>query len=373
MLDPEIEPSVGAEPPPPPRRRSRRTWLAGTAVLAIGAVGGGYALQSGENGVPQAASTLPTVPTIRTTMTSTAEVDGTLGYADAYRVLGSGIGRITWLPEPGDVIKRGRPVYEMDGRKVPLFYGSKPFWRDLQQGTSKGFDVLELERNLKALGYGDDLTVDRSFTWATAQAVRDWQDGLGVTETGALTLGDVVVQPGELRVTKLQAVPGGPATGTVLTASGTRRQVTVNLPVAQQLIAEVGTKVRVTLPGGKTTAGHISSIGTVASASSTTSQSQTGEGTENATIPIYITLDKANALSGSPVTVGFTSTEHKDVLAVPINALLAVADGKYTVNVVDASGLVRSVPVELGIFDGDNVEVSGAGLTAGIKVQVPKS
>jgi multidrug efflux pump subunit AcrA (membrane-fusion protein) len=133
--------------------------------------------------------------------------------------------------------------------------------------------------------------------------------------------------------------------------------------------------MQVTLPGGKTTTGHISSVGTVATAGSANAQSQTGQGTENATIPIYITLDKpgsAGNLEGAPVTVGFSSAEHKNVLGVPINALLASAEGNYSVNVVNSAGAVQSVQVKLGVFDGDNVEVTGD-LTPGMKVQVPRS
>ncbi|MDX6433959.1 MAG: hypothetical protein QOE54_6325 [Streptosporangiaceae bacterium] len=375
MLDSEIETPVRDEAPPPRRRRGLRALLAGTAVLAIGAAGAVYALQGGKNKTTQTTSALPTATVTRTNMTNTIEVDGTLSYADSYTVLAGGTGRITWLPKAGDVIRRGKRVYGVDGHSVPLFYGSTPFWRDLQNGMSKGYDVLELERNLAALGYGGDLTVDRTFSWATAAAIKDWQDDLGVTKTGVLKPGDLVMQPGEIRVTKLQVVPGAPATGTVLTASGTERRVTVKLPVSQHDIAKKGAKVRVTLPGGKTTTGHISSVGTVATAGSTNAQSQTGQGTENATIPVYITLEKpdsAGNLEGAPATVGFTSTEHKNVLGVPINALLASAEGNYSVNVVDSAGAVHSVQVKLGVFDGDNVEVTGD-LTPGMKVQVPRS
>jgi multidrug efflux pump subunit AcrA (membrane-fusion protein) len=151
--------------------------------------------------------------------------------------------------------------------------------------------------------------------------------------------------------------------------------VTVSLPVSQEEIATKGAWVQVKLPGGKTTIGHISSVGKVATAGKTNAQSQTGEGTQTATIPVYISLDKsadAGALDGAPATVGFISDLHKDVLSVPIDALCATADGSYSVNVVDSAGKVTSVPVKLGIFDGDNVEVTG-NLTAGAKVQVPKS
>ncbi|WP_344594268.1 efflux RND transporter periplasmic adaptor subunit [Actinomadura vinacea] len=344
-------------------------------ALAAAAAGGVWALQDSPSTPAQNASALPTATVARTDMVSTADVDGTLSFAGRYTVLAAGGGRITWLPRTGGVIERGERVYGVNGHGVPLFYGSTPFWRDLKPEMSDGRDVLELERNLVALGYGSGLAVDRSFTSATAQAVKAWQKDLGVKRTGAVKPGDVVMQPSAIRVTKVEAITGAAAGGTVLTASGTKRRISVKLPVSEQNLARKGAEVRVTLPGGKTATGRISSVGSVATAGSANSQSQTGDGTQNATIPVHIALDGTNGagiLDGGPATVGFTSTEHKDVLAVPINALLAAADGSYKVNVVDAAGNVRPVPVKLGIFDGDAVEVGGD-LDAGMKVQVPRS
>ncbi|GLZ14911.1 peptidoglycan-binding protein [Actinomadura sp. NBRC 104425] len=378
MLDSELDNPLTDKktvPPPRPRRRRGRALLGGTAVLAIGAAGAAYALNDGGGSKTPATSALPTATVVRTNLTTTANVDGTLGYAGEHTVLADGGKRITWLPREGAVIRRGEQVYGVDGRRVPLFYGKMPFWRTLHSGVSNGYDVLVLERNLKALGFGDGMTVDRDFTYATQQAIEEWQDDIGVPQTGVVKVGDVVVQPDAIRVTKVKAVLGARASGTVLTASGTRREVTVNLPVGQQGMAVKGAKVDVTLPGGKKATGRITSVGTVATAGSTGSSTQTGQSTETATIPVFITLDKSGSvgnLDNAPVTVAFASAERRNVLAVPITALLASGDGDYSVNVVDASGAVRSVPVRLGIFDDDMVEVSGA-LSPGMKVQVPKS
>ncbi|OLT25350.1 hypothetical protein BJF79_44345 [Actinomadura sp. CNU-125] len=334
-----------------------------------------YAVRD-DGGTPaRAASTPPTAAVTRADMVDTTEVDGTLGYSGGYTVLGQGGGRLTWLPETGAVIERGERVYGRDGEKVPLFYGPTPFWRTLQSGMTDGRDVLELERNLDALGYNDHMTVDRDFTYATTTAIMAWQKDLGLDQTGTVGVGDVVMMRGAIRVEEVDAVLGDNAGGKVLTASSTERRITVDVPVADQNMIRDGAGVRVTLPGGATVEGKISSIGSVATAGDTDSQAQTGQGTANATIPVYIALDDENGeklLDGAPVTVGFTGTEHKNVLAVPINALLASADGTYKVNVVDAAGKVTPVPVELGVFDGDRVEVSGD-LKAGMKVQVPRS
>jgi peptidoglycan hydrolase-like protein with peptidoglycan-binding domain len=376
---PEPERDPGPEPDEQqlPAGRRRRVWIVvgGVVVLAIGGASAVYVTQDGGGKPARQVSKLPTATVVRTDMVNTTEVDGTMGYAGKRTVLAEGSGRITWLPGVGSVLGRGDRVYGLNGHSVPLFYGSTPLWRELRTGMTDGDDVLVLERNLTALGYGSYLSVDRHFSAATASVVKDWQDDLGVKETGVVKLGDVVVQAGEIRVTKLDAVLGAPASGVVLTASGTERRITVDLPVSDQDLARKGAKVRVKLPGGKTAEGRVSAVGKVADAGDTNSKSQTGEGTQNATVPVYITLTgkrSAASLDGSPATVGFASTEHKNVLAVPVNALLAKANGNYVVKVVNAAGKVRTVPVELGIFQGDKVEVKGA-LSAGMKVQVPSS
>jgi hypothetical protein len=60
---------------------------------------------------------------------------------------------------------------------------------------------------------------------------------------------------------------------------------------------------------------------------------------------------------------------------VPVNALLALAGGGYAVEIVDAAGVHRLVPVSLGLFDDGQglVQVSGSRLRAGQRIVVPAS
>jgi peptidoglycan hydrolase-like protein with peptidoglycan-binding domain len=308
-----------------------------------------------------APSSLPTAPVVRTDLVSRTNVDGTLGYA-AGRPLVGGAGVVTWLPADGRIIRRGQRVYTADGYAVPLIYGRTPLWRALAVGV-KGADVRVIERNLAALGYS--LTVDDRFTWATATAVKAWQRHLGRPRTGRLIPSEAVVEPGPIRVASRTARLGGPASGPLLTVTGTTRQVVVDVPVDQQRLAAKGEKVTVTLPGGKTTTGRVTTIGTVAKAAST---GQTGQGTETATIAVTIVLDHPKAagrLVEAPVTVGFAGSVHKGVLAVPIEALLGQADGTYAVGVAG-----KLVPVEVGLFAGGLVEVTG--VAEGTRVEVPE-
>jgi len=59
-----------------------------------------------------------------------------------------------------------------------------------------------------------------------------------------------------------------------------------------------------------------------------------------------------------------------NVLSVPVEALLALREGGYGVEVVDGA-TTRTVPVETGLFATDRVEVASPDLHEGMHVVVP--
>ena len=62
---------------------------------------------------------------------------------------------------------------------------------------------------------------------------------------------------------------------------------------------------------------------------------------------------------GMPVTVVITTVAAEGVLAVPVEAVLALAEGGYALEVVDGGGATHLVGVELGVFADGMVEVIG--------------
>ncbi|MEU6976680.1 peptidoglycan-binding domain-containing protein [Streptomyces sp. NPDC046371] len=360
---------------PPPRDRGRRGLLIGAAVLVLGAVAaGGVVLSSRTDGpaAPAAGARTGTAAVVRTDLVQSERIDGTLGYAGSYTVTGPrGGGIVTWLPDVGVTIARGQRAYAVDGVAVPLFHGSTPLYRALEEGVDDGPDVRVVKRNLKALGYGDELADDSRFTSGTAEAVRDWQEDRGRERTGKVAPGDVLVEPGPVRVTEIPGIVGAPAEGPLLRLTGTRRVVTVDMPVGRQQLAGRGAAVRVRLPGGKETDGKVSRVGTVARAVASGGPDRQAQGAPGeATVPVEVTLSKpadVGALDGAPVQVDFTSERRDDVLAVPVPALLALAEGGYAVETPEG----RLVPVTLGVFAQGRVEVSGTGLREGMRVEVP--
>jgi peptidoglycan hydrolase-like protein with peptidoglycan-binding domain len=292
-------------------------------------------------------------------------VDGTLGYADAVPLRAATSGTLTWIRESGAVVRRGQSLYGVNDEPAAwLLYGSLPAWRDFTPYMSDGEDIRQLERNLRALGYDPDgdMTVDDEWTWATSAAVERFQDDRGMTEDGSLTQGEVVFRPGPARVGELSATVGQQlAPGAELgELTSTTREVTVDLEADRQELVREGDDVTVDMPNGRTVRGRISDVGKVA----TQPQSEDGEPTIEVTVALRGRQARGTGLDQAPVDVGFARERRKDVLAVPVTALLARAGGTFAVELPDG----RLVPVEPGLYADDYVEVSGSGLREGMRV-----
>jgi hypothetical protein len=85
-------------------------------------------------------------------------------------------------------------------------------------------------------------------------------------------------------------------------------------------------------------------------------------------VVIAIAGGQTAGLDDAPVTVNFTSSSATGVLAVPVRALLALAEGGYALERVTATG-TELVPVQLGAFADGYVQVTGK-VTAGDTVVV---
>ena len=306
----------------------------------------------------------------------------------------------TALPKVGEVISQDQSVYSANNESVPLLYGSISAYRAFYVGMSDGADVGELTQDLIALGFGAGLTQSNHYSSATASAVERWQRALGLSATGGILLGQVVFEPGPIRVTSVTPSVGSPIgggggssgeAGTVLTATSTTPIVTIDLDVSQEYLVKPGDIVSIVLPDGTSTVGgHIQTVGNVAtcpggggtgaatgsSAADYSPCSSSASGTNSTpTVTVTITLDstpKLATLDQAPVNVDVTTQHAPNVLAVPVTALLALQGGGYGVDVVSDRS-THLVGVTTGLYSNNLVQVSGAGISAGARVQVPSS
>ena len=154
--------------------------------------------------------------------------------------------------------------------------------------------------------------------------------------------------------------------------------------MADQALAAKRRTVTVTVPGQGPVKGKIARVGTVATAPEQTgnapgdqTNSAPGGGSSTASdarIQVTVTIadqKKLGSLDAAPVDLDFVSQARKDVLAVPVAALLALPKGGYGVQVVEG-GATRIVAVKTGMFAAGRVEISGDGIAEGARVGVPK-
>ncbi len=352
------------------RKRRGRVVAVVLVVLAAGGaaafvlLGRGEAQETGEQdaGLPP-----NTAEVALRTLRDTQEVDGELGYGTTTSVANRIPGTITALPDTGTPVVRGAALFAVDATPVVLMYGELAAYRPLSV-DAEGVDVRQFEENLNALGYGG-FTVDEEYTDATAEAVVEWQEDLGLPETGMVELGRVVFAPGEVRVDGLRTAEGQP-TGPgqeVLTYTGTAKAVTVELESTERELAAPGTEVEVGLPGGERTAGRVDEV--------TTKVVPAGDpgGEPETVVAVTVGIVDQNAVaaySTASVDVLFTAGLRENVLVVPVAALLVLQEGGFGVEVV-SGGTSGYVPVRTGLFADGLVEVSGDGIAEGTVVGMP--
>ena len=306
---------------------------------------------------------------VRGDLEGSITAQGTLRFADPRSIQSARTGVVTDLPEAGSGVRPGERLYTVDNVPVFLLRGELPAWRDFAVGMSSGPDVRQLEENLVELGYLD-AEADETFTWATTEAIMNWQDAEGLERTGKLPLGSVLFAAGDLRVGTVTASVGaqaGPG-AELFEVTGTSQVVSMDLGLDDQQLAAIGNPVTVRLPGGSETTGKITSVGTP-------TETEDSAGQQTTTIPVVVSLDspkKAARFQEASVRVDIPSERREDVLSVPVGALLAMTPEQFGIEVVGADGATYQVPVTTGLFTGGRVEISGEDVEAGQRVVVPR-
>lgn len=357
------------------RRRQRRLRAlvvsgAGVLVLAVAAtatVGLGTGRSEEPTADPRA---YQTVAVTRGDLVEYAVLDGEVGYGVPVPVRCELTGTVTWIAPGGTVVGRGKELLRVDDEPVVLLYGQLPMFRPLAEATT-GRDVEQFERNLRELGY-TGFTVDDTYTDATARAVRRWQDDLGRDQTGRVELGEVVYAPAEVRIAGHSLRVGAPVPADVLTWTGTTRVITTEVESADAGWATPGAEVTVTLPDGQSVPATVARAGGEAPATGPVGDAAAGDAAARLSVTVTVAdHELLAAVDAGTVEVRRVVRERRDVLHVPVSALLALAEGGYGLEVVDGES-VEIVAVEAGMFADGRVEVAGAGVDAGMTVRIPQ-
>lgn len=351
------------------RPRRPRRWL--LTVLAagavVGAVVGGIALAQppADPSTTRTPLALQTSTVTRGDLTERVRTQGTLAY-NAPRTLGTELtGVVTGMPPAGTIVTTGQELFRIDDSPVVLLRGALPAWRAFADGMAAGGDVLQLEQNLVDLGVFTGKP-DEKFTATTTAAIKKWQKSLGVEQTGTIEAGRIVFSLADIRVQAPKAQIGDAAGAEIIAITGPTKEVLAFLDPAQLPIAPVGTVVTLSLPGGLSTTGTVTTVGAPV-------EQEGGDG-KTLKSPVTLTLDDPAAtesLDNISVTLLLTQTRATDVLTVPVLALLAQPGGGSAVETVTGT-TTRLVPVELGTFADGLVEVTGGELAVGDTIVVAK-
>lgn len=311
---------------------------------------------------------------VRTNLATTVLTAGTLGYAQTRPVTNQLAGTYTSLPAAGRTVTRGRALYRINDLPVVLMIGRTPAWQPFAPGMAPGPDVRELQANLIALRYANGLfsAPDGVYDQPTIDAVERWQAAAGYPVTGQIALGQLAFEPSAVEVGAMNVAVGEAAQPGQSPYQVTTARRTVIVPMNPTLpTVSIGERVSIVLPSSARTPGVVTAIGPPPAV--------TGSGSAGPTIPagtttvLTVTPDRPPATgtgTAIPVEISLTVQSVRDVLAVPVSALLALAGGGYGLEIVGPSGAHRLIGVRTGIFAGGMVQVSGAGLVRGTKVVV---
>jgi len=307
---------------------------------------------------PISESVVERVEVVRGDLSSDSDFTGQVSYGDSWALPLTLQGVVTASHSPGTVVDFGEQLIEVAGLPVFLAAGDVPMYRELALTSThmEGEDVAQLQRFLLAAGFDDDarLEVDGDFGPSTARAVKDWQESLGLEETGRVDPSLVVFSPSPLRVEATKRIG---TTFDILTVTEATSTVTVDISTSQRSQIPVDGEVTVELADGTILTGVVADHERVVGDDGSTSWR------------VVIEVDGGISGDEASVLVYSTVVDASDVLIVPTSALLAVAEGGFAVEVVDGD-TTRLVQVEVGAVVDARAEITGD-IEPGDQVVVP--
>ena len=343
---------------------SWRRRLAGS-VVAVGMIGGATlylppGASSTDEGSGEAVieQTTSTSQVLRETLQSSVEFNGDLGFGETRELMSGADGIVTWVPPEETVIRHGEIIWQIDAVPVPYLDGAIPMYRELFWGAKKGDDILQLEALLIDDGYGPDGWVaDSTFDRTTHNALKKWQKAIGMTDDGAIAPTEVVFGTQPLRVVDAAYVGDTTGSGPILTVSGARAEVSVVASSRQLETFQRTPDVVIVLADGRELDATIDEV-------RATPADEEGRFGYQVTYLVEDSIGEAQ-----PVKVRIEQTLAEDSLTVPVDALVALAEGGYALEVVtDGGNVLRGVEV----IDFDDTRVAFTGDVAeGDLVVVP--
>jgi hypothetical protein len=240
-------------------------------------------------------------------------------------------------------------------------------------GTKPEGEVRAVEQFLVDIGVAkrSEVGVDGSWTESTTKAVERWQRKIGVQVDGTVQANDLVPVGSEgssVRIASRKTEVGAQVQSgsAILETTSPIRAVHVDLVTERRELAKIADEVPIKLPNDITTTGKIQTIGSVAEKGIDANGADNGKRTFDVEISLE---DQSVAWEGAPVTVSLIGQVRENAMAVPINALVALAEGGFGVEKIGKQGS-EYVQIQTGLFADGWVEIIGDGIKPGDDVTV---
>lgn len=340
----------------PPRQRLHKTKLILVALACVTAVAVLNLRDDTQTVEATSLAELTTVTVQRGSLRRTADYQGHLTFGQQRPMKSSRAGTITWTPQPGTSVSSGEIIWRIDQKPTFFIHGTVPMFRNLVKGVT-GDDVRQLEAFLIKEGFGvDGWEADEYFTNRTRQAVKRFEEHHGIKVDGSLQLADVVFGPESLNIAEVANIGDMAQDAAIVTTTSTQPSVIVTASNRQVQNIEGEPTASIKLQDDEIVGGRLASI----------SMKTTEDGSTNHEVR-YQLLSPVDV--EQPVTVTVDQLIASDELIIPVDALIALVEGGYAVEVAtNADVTLRAVDV-LG-FSQTSVAVQGD-LRPGDEVVIP--
>ncbi|MEJ7764060.1 MAG: peptidoglycan-binding domain-containing protein [Acidimicrobiales bacterium] len=346
---------MGEDESPQPGREVNRSRAVGISLVAL-ALAAGVGWMAGRqvrSPAEIAAGTLPPTPSLITVpvesrrLTSDVVTRGAVGFGTPTEVslpastLKQSTGIVTVPPVAGAVLAEGSVALAISARPVLIFHGDTPAYRDITLKTA-GQDVRQLEAALFRLGF-DPGPQDGLFDNRTLNGARNLYAKAGYELVkNTLAADELLFFPNApIRVKESMIKAGETPSGPVMSVTGSKLTVGGELPADEAKLVKAGAAVAIEeTDSGVRVEGSVQEVATTPGTNGVDPQR------------FYVAVEPKElppSLVGATVvlTIVVQSTE-AEVLAVPLAALAAAADGTTRVE-VQVPGSTRFVTVRPGL------------------------
>lgn len=353
--------------------------LSTTTCLAAGCADGLFASQSqnddGQDIAVEADAATELTEVERRDLVETYSLTGLVSYGDpvplALQVDDRG-GVVTWAPDQGAVISSGEAIIHIDDVPIPIVTGDQAMYRELRLvgqrerdvagdklGLQVGDDVRQLQEFLVSQGFNDDgqLEADGAFGKSTKRAVESWQTDIGRPATGRVDRSQIVFSSGPVRV---EDAPNVGQLYSEMTVTSPKTTLSISVAPTKRSFFDSGSEVTIETEIEDSP----SAIGGVVDSVTRTVQ-------PDGSTTFVVVIEPSKPLTGVEAA---KATSEKlvatNVTAIPVRALISLAEGGWAIETHSDDGVEELVGVELGPIVDGWAEVDG--VEEGTAVVIPR-